>query len=67
MKTKCVDDTCEWVDELKTHWWRTIEFLDLLRTNGIVLNFDKFQFSQCKVEFAGFLATKTRIQSLKNT
>ena len=63
-KTKCVDDTCEWDDELETHWWRTIDFLDLLGLNGIVLNFDKFQFSQREVEFAGFLITETGIKPL---
>ena len=63
-KTKCVDDTCKWDDELETHWWRTIDFLDLLGINGIVLNFDKFQFSQRQVEFAGFLITETGIKPL---
>ena len=45
-KTKCVDDTAMWDDDLETHWWRVIDFLELCGRNGVILNFDKFQFSQ---------------------
>ena len=27
-KTKCVDDTAIWDDDLETHWWRVIDFLE---------------------------------------
>ena len=58
-KTKCVDDTVQWDDDLETHWWRVIDFLELLGRNGIILNFDKFQFSQREIDFAGFHITET--------
>ena len=64
-KTKCVDDTTQWDVDLETHWWRVIDFLELLGRNGIILNFEKFQFSQREVEFAGFRITETGIQPLE--
>ena len=64
-KTKCVDDTTQWDVDLETHWWRVIAFLELLGRNGIILNFEKFQFSQREVEFAGFRITETGIQPLE--
>ena len=64
-KTKCVDDTAQWDEDIETHWWRVIDFLDLLGRNGIVLNFEKFQFSQREIEFAGFLITETGIKPLE--
>ena len=64
-KTKCVDDTAQWDVDLEEHWWRVIDFLELLGRNGYVLNFDKFQFSQREVEFAGFNITETEIKPLK--
>ena len=64
-KTKCVDDTVQWDDDLETHWWRVIDFLELLGRNGIILNFDKFQFSQREIDFAGFHITETGIKPLE--
>ena len=65
-KTKCVDDTLQWDDreDMEGHWWRVIDFLDRCGQNGIVLNFDKFQFSQPAVEFAGFNITETEVKPL---
>ena len=63
-KTKCVDDTAMWDTELEEHWWRVIDFLDLLGRNGIVLNVKKFQFAQREVDFAGFKVTENEIQPL---
>ena len=37
-KTKCVDDTVLWDKKLADHWWRIIDYLDLMRKNGDVLN-----------------------------
>ena len=37
-KTKCVDDTAMWDDDLEIHWWRVIDFLELCGRNGIILN-----------------------------
>ena len=53
-KTKCVDDTVQWDDDIDTHWWRVIDFLILCGRNGIILNFDKFQFSRlCRLSDNG--------------
>ena len=38
-KTKCVDDTVLWDEDMETHWWRVLEFLELCGQNGIILNF----------------------------
>ena len=63
---RCVDDsllhdpkTC-----LEDHWWRTIEFIDLCARTGIVLNLEKFQFSQPVVDFAGFRITEDTVEPL---
>ena len=63
-KTKCVDDTVQWDDDLETHWWRVIDFLELCGRNGIILNFDKFQFAQREIIFAGFRVTETEVKPL---
>ena len=47
-------------------WWRVIDFLELLGSNGIILNFEKFQFSQREIDFAGFHITETGIKPLEN-
>ena len=64
-KTKCVDDTALWDEDLETHWWRVIDFLELLGRNGIILNFEKFQFSQREIDFAGFRITETGMKPLE--
>ena len=64
-KTKCVDDTAMWDDELTNHWWRVIDFLELLGKNGIVLNESKFQFARREVQFAGFEVTEREIRPLE--
>ena len=61
-KTKCVDDTLMWDDNLTEHWWRVIDFLILLGNNGVILNQDKFQFAQRTVDFAGFQITEKSIK-----
>ena len=64
-KTKCVvDDTAMWDDGHETHWWRMIDFLELCGRNGIILNFEKFQFSQREIDFAGFRVTETEVKPL---
>ena len=63
-KTKCVDDTAQWDDDLETHWWRMIDFLELCGRNGIILNFNKFQFAQREITFAGFRITETEVKPL---
>ena len=64
-KTKCVDDTAMWDNNLTDHWWRVIDFLGLLGNNGIVLNESKFQFAKREVQFAGFEVTEREIRPLE--
>jgi hypothetical protein len=61
---RCVDDSLLHDDDLNAHWWRVIEFLELVGNNGIVLNPEKFQFSQDTVEFAGFRISNTSVEPL---
>ena len=41
-----------------------IDFLDLCVRNGIILNFNKFQFAQREIDFAGFRITETEVKPL---
>lgn len=61
---RCVDDSLLHDSDLEAHWWRVIEFLELVGNNGIVLNPEKFQFSQDAVEFAGFRISATSVEPL---
>lgn len=61
-KTKCVDDTVLWDEKLVDHWWRMIDYLELMGRNGVVLNPEKFQFAQSQIDFAGFTITNTEIK-----
>ena len=65
-KERCVDDTCHYdsLDDLEKHWWRTIELLSVCGAAGIVLNPEKFQFAQTKVDFAGFEVSEDKILPL---
>ena len=63
-KTKCVDDTVQWDTDIEEHWWRVIEFLERCGKNGVVLNYEKFQFCQHEIEFAGFKITDTDVKPL---
>jgi len=61
---RCIDDIIHYDDELENHWWRTIELLELLGKNGVILNSDKFQFCQKEIDFAGFRLSETGIAPL---
>ena len=61
---RCVDDSLLHDSDLEAHWWRVIEYLELVGNNGIVLNPEKFQFSQDAVEFAGFRISATSVEPL---
>ena len=63
-KTKITDDTALWDVDLQEHWWRMVEFLELVGKHGIVLNADKFQFCEREVDFAGFRITENRVEPL---
>ena len=61
---RCIDDTIFYDDTLEGHWWRTIDFLIRVRSSGIVLNPEKFQFSQKEVAFAGFKVSSETVEPL---
>ena len=63
-KERCVDDTIHYNTDLEDHWWRTIDLLTRVGQAGIVLNPDKFQFSQKKVDFAGLRISESTIEPL---
>ena len=63
-KSKCVDDVIMWDETLEEHWWRIIDYLILVGTNGIIMNPKKFQFCEREVEFAGFLITEEDVKPL---
>ena len=58
------DDTVMWDSDLEEHWWRTIDFLEIVGRNGIVLNGDKFQFCERTVDFAGFRVSDEKVEPL---
>ena len=61
---RCVDDSLLHDNDLEEHWWRTIDFLELLGSAGIVLNPEKLQFAQSTVDFAGFRITNGTVEPL---
>ena len=63
-KERCVDDTVFFDDCIESHWWRAIDFLSIVGSAGIVLNKEKFQFSQRTVDFAGFRISERQIEPL---
>ena len=65
-KERVVDDTIYYDENLESHWWRTVDFLTMVGKSGIILNPDKFQFSQREVDFAGFRITPEKIDPSPN-
>jgi len=63
-KERITDDTIYYDTELEEHWWRAIDLLSTLGAAGVVLNPNKFQFSQRQVDFAGFSVSEDRIDPL---
>ena len=63
---RCVDDSLlhDNEEQLEDHWWRVMDYIELCGNAGIVLNPEKFQFSQTKVNFAGFHLTKNSVEPL---
>ena len=53
-KTKCIDDTLLWSDNLRDSFFQAAEWLDICGRHGITLNPSKFEFGQDTVTFAGF-------------
>ena len=64
-KTKCVDDTLLWQNNLENAFHQACEYLSLCGESGITLNPKKFQFAQESVEFAGFTITPTSVKPSK--
>lgn len=62
--TKCVDDMLLWDTDIEPHWWRIIDYLTWVGKHGIILNPNKFQFSNQEVDFAGFRITRNEIRPL---
>ena len=63
---RIVDDCClhDPVENLAEHWWRVIDFIETVGRAGIVLNEDKFQFSEEIVDFAGFRVSLEKVEPL---
>ena len=64
-KTKCIDDTLLWADDLQKSFFQAVDWLDLCGHNGIILNPDKFVFGADTVEFAGFEITPSNVRPCK--
>ena len=60
--TKCVDDTLLWADNIEDSFHQAVHWLDTCGKNGITLNPEKFVFSSCEVEFAGFSITMDSVR-----
>lgn len=61
---RCVDDSLIHDTTLEEQWWRVIDYLELAGNNGIVINPEKFQFSQSTVDFAGFRISSNSVEPL---
>ena len=61
-KTKCIDDTLLWADNMEESFYQACHWLDICGRNGITLNPDKFVFAQDTVEFAGFEITSDSVR-----
>ena len=61
-KTKVIDDTLLWADDLTASFHQAVNCLDICGRHGIILNPDKFVFGQDNVEFAGFEITPTNVR-----
>ena len=61
---RCVDDNLCYDEDIEQHWWRVIDYLELMGKNGIIINPEKFQFCRKEVDFAGFRIKETRVEPL---
>ena len=60
-KTKCIDDTILWSENIEKSFHQAVNWLDICGKNGIVLNPEKFAFCEDTVEFAGFKITPNKV------
>ena len=58
-KTKIVDDSLLWDNNIEDAFWHTLEYIGLCAKNGIVFNPKKFKFAMDEINFAGFNITPT--------
>ena len=61
-KTKCIDGTLLWSNNLEESFFRTCEYLTLCSNAGIIFNKKKFQFGEEEVNFLGFRITMDSIK-----
>ena len=61
-KTKVIDDTLAWADDIEGSFHQAAEFLDRCGRNGITLNPKKFVFAAETVQFAGFEITNDSVR-----
>ena len=61
-KTKCIDDTLLWSDDITEAFHQATEWLHICAVNGITLNPKKFHFAEDTVEFAGFTVTPSEVR-----
>ena len=61
-KTKWIDDTLLWSNNLEENFFRTCEYLTLCSNSGIIFNKKKSQFGQHEVDFLGFKITMDSIK-----
>ena len=61
-KTKCIDDTLLWADDITSSFHQAVNWLDICGRHGITLNPDKFTFAADTVEFAGFEITPDSVR-----
>lgn len=61
-KTKCIDDTLLWSDDIHDSFLQAAHWLDTCGNHGVTLNPDKFKFAEDNVEFAGFEITPTTVK-----
>ena len=61
-KTKCIDDTLIWSDDIESNFFQTVEWLDVCGRKGVTLNPKKFIFSADVVEFACFEISLNKVR-----
>ena len=61
-KTKCIDDTLLWSDNIEQSFFHAAQWLHLCGQNGITLNPEKFVFAMDTVDFAGFEISSSTVK-----
>ena len=66
-KTKCVDDSLLWANDITSSFFQTVDWLDTCGRNGIILNPEKFTFGADTVTFAGFEITPYHVRPYQHS